>query len=203
MEAVRALAGPGAACDGGPASQSVRSLLGFRRLMSTSAHLSLVPDHDPRGRRESCDPGASDETSNPCSRQLSCGDSPAACPHPSPARGPRGRPGPARRLRGHGRGRGRGRLRARTSDSKRYFLDEQNLGQRFELKVNESQGTSLKTGARIRVRGVSAGGALSADTQARRRHRARRAAGGGAGDGAQGRRAAGGHQGFDAAPCIA
>ena len=50
--------------------------------------------------------------------------------------------------------------------TRRYFLDEQNLGQRFELKVNESQGKSLRTGARIRVRGVSAGGALSADTQA-------------------------------------
>ena len=55
---------------------------------------------------------------------------------------------------------------ARGRATRRYFLDEQNLGQRFELKVNESQGKSLKTGARIRVRGVSAGGALSADTQA-------------------------------------
>ena len=55
---------------------------------------------------------------------------------------------------------------ARGRSTRRYFLDEQNLGQRFELKVNDSQGKSLKTGARIRVRGVSAGGALSADTQA-------------------------------------
>jgi hypothetical protein len=55
---------------------------------------------------------------------------------------------------------------ARGRATRRYFLDEQNLGQRFELKVNESQGKSLKTGARIRVRGVSAGGALSADAQA-------------------------------------
>ena len=45
----------------------------------------------------------------------------------------------------------------------RYFLDERNLGQRFELKVNENQGRKLKTGQQVRVRGNAAGTALSAD----------------------------------------
>ena len=53
---------------------------------------------------------------------------------------------------------------ARGRATRRYFLDEQNLGQRFELRVSEAQGKALRTGARIRVRGVAAGGALSADT---------------------------------------
>jgi hypothetical protein len=48
--------------------------------------------------------------------------------------------------------------------TKRYFLDEQNLGQRIELKLSDAQGKALKTGQKIRVRGVAAGGALSADT---------------------------------------
>ena len=47
--------------------------------------------------------------------------------------------------------------------TKRYFLDEQTLGERVELKVSEAQARSLKTGARIRVRGVAAGGMLAAD----------------------------------------
>ena len=45
----------------------------------------------------------------------------------------------------------------------RYFLDERNLGTRFELKVNENQGRKLKTGQQVRVRGNAAGTALSAD----------------------------------------
>jgi hypothetical protein len=45
----------------------------------------------------------------------------------------------------------------------RYFLDEQTLGQRVELRVNEAQGKVLKTGQRIRVRGVAAGGVLEAE----------------------------------------
>ena len=49
--------------------------------------------------------------------------------------------------------------------TRRYFLDEQNLGRRFELKLDESRGQRLRTGAHIRVRGVASGGALSADTQ--------------------------------------
>jgi hypothetical protein len=53
---------------------------------------------------------------------------------------------------------------ARGRATKRYFLDEQHLGQRFELKMSEAQGRQLRTGAKIRVRGVAAGGALSADT---------------------------------------
>jgi hypothetical protein len=47
--------------------------------------------------------------------------------------------------------------------TRRYFIDEQNLGRRFELKVNKAQGDKLRTGARIRVRGNAAGNALSAD----------------------------------------
>ena len=47
--------------------------------------------------------------------------------------------------------------------TRRYFIDEQNLGRRFELKVSKAQGDKLKTGARIRVRGNAAGNALSAD----------------------------------------
>ena len=47
--------------------------------------------------------------------------------------------------------------------TRRYFIDEQNLGRRFELKVNKAQGDKLRTGARIRVRGDAAGNALSAD----------------------------------------
>ena len=47
--------------------------------------------------------------------------------------------------------------------TRRYFIDEQNLGRRFELKVNKAQGDKLRTGARIRVRGHAAGNALSAD----------------------------------------
>ena len=54
---------------------------------------------------------------------------------------------------------------ARGRATKRYFLDEQTLGERVELKVSESQGRLLKTGARIRVRGVAAGGTLSADAR--------------------------------------
>jgi hypothetical protein len=46
----------------------------------------------------------------------------------------------------------------------RYFLQERHLGQRFELRVSPEQGKQLKTGATIRVRGVAAGGTLSADT---------------------------------------
>jgi hypothetical protein len=46
----------------------------------------------------------------------------------------------------------------------RYFLQERNLGQRFELRVSPEQGRQLQTGATIRVRGVAAGGTLSADT---------------------------------------
>ena len=53
---------------------------------------------------------------------------------------------------------------ARGRATKRYFLDEQHLGQRIELKVSDAQGRQLRTGAKIRVRGVAAGGALSADT---------------------------------------
>ena len=45
----------------------------------------------------------------------------------------------------------------------RYFLQERNLGQRFELRVSPEQGRQLKTGATIRVRGVASGGALNAD----------------------------------------
>jgi hypothetical protein len=52
---------------------------------------------------------------------------------------------------------------ARGRATKRYFLDEQTLGERIELKVSEAQGRLLKTGARIRVRGVAAGGVLAAD----------------------------------------
>jgi hypothetical protein len=52
---------------------------------------------------------------------------------------------------------------ARGRAKMRYFLDEQNLGSRFELKVNENQGRRLQTGQRVRVRGSAAGGALSAD----------------------------------------
>ena len=48
--------------------------------------------------------------------------------------------------------------------TKRYFLDEQNLDQRFEIRVNENQGKSLRTGQKIRVRGTAAGGAVNADT---------------------------------------
>jgi hypothetical protein len=55
---------------------------------------------------------------------------------------------------------------ARGRATRRYFLDEQNLGQRFELKVSDAQGKRLETGARIRVRGVVSAGALSADAQA-------------------------------------
>ncbi len=57
-------------------------------LMSTSARLSLVPEHDPRAIGESCVPGDSDEAINPCGRQLSCGDracclsSHFTCPRP-------------------------------------------------------------------------------------------------------------------------
>jgi hypothetical protein len=50
--------------------------------------------------------------------------------------------------------------------TRRYFIDEQNLGRRFELKVNKAQGDKLRTGARIRVRGNAAGNALSADPAA-------------------------------------
>ena len=52
---------------------------------------------------------------------------------------------------------------ARGRATKRYFLDEQTLGERIELRVSEAQGRLLKTGARIRVRGVAAGGVLAAD----------------------------------------
>ena len=50
--------------------------------------------------------------------------------------------------------------------TRRYFIDEPNLGRRFELKVNQAQGDKLRTGARIRVRGNAAGNALSADPAA-------------------------------------
>lgn len=46
----------------------------------------------------------------------------------------------------------------------RYFLQERNLGQRFELRVSPEQGKQLKTGATIRVRGIAAGDTLNADT---------------------------------------
>jgi hypothetical protein len=46
---------------------------------------------------------------------------------------------------------------------KRYFLDEQTLGQRVELLVNEAQGKALMTGQKIRVRGVAQGNVLSAE----------------------------------------
>lgn len=55
---------------------------------------------------------------------------------------------------------------ARGRATKRYFLDEQNLGERVELQLNENQGKALKTGQKIRVRGTAAAGALSADTTA-------------------------------------
>ncbi len=52
---------------------------------------------------------------------------------------------------------------ARGRATRRYFLDEQNLGQRFELKLSAAQGRQLRTGARIRVRGHAVGGAVSAE----------------------------------------
>ncbi len=52
---------------------------------------------------------------------------------------------------------------ARGRATMRYFLDERNLGKRFELRVNENQGRKLKTGQRVRVRGNAAGTALNAD----------------------------------------
>jgi hypothetical protein len=55
---------------------------------------------------------------------------------------------------------------ARGRATKRYFLDEQTLGERVELNVSEAQGRLLRTGARIRVRGVAAGGTLAADATA-------------------------------------
>jgi hypothetical protein len=54
---------------------------------------------------------------------------------------------------------------ARGRATRRYFLEEQHLGQRFELKLSDPQGRQLRTGQRIRVRGVVQGGALSADVQ--------------------------------------
>ena len=53
---------------------------------------------------------------------------------------------------------------ARGRATMRYFLDERNLGSRFELKVNENQGRKLKTGQQVRVRGNAAGTTLNADT---------------------------------------
>jgi hypothetical protein len=53
---------------------------------------------------------------------------------------------------------------ARGRATMRYFLDERNLGTRFEMKVNENQGRKLKTGQQVRVRGNAAGTTLSADT---------------------------------------
>jgi hypothetical protein len=50
--------------------------------------------------------------------------------------------------------------------TRRYFLDERNLGARFELKLDAQQARGLKTGQKIRVRGTATGGALSADTTA-------------------------------------
>ncbi|MCM2310081.1 MAG: hypothetical protein NDI84_01650 [Steroidobacteraceae bacterium] len=52
---------------------------------------------------------------------------------------------------------------ARGRATKRYFLDEQNLGSRVELQLSEHQGKALRTGQKIRVRGTAVGGGLSAD----------------------------------------
>ena len=112
--------------------------------MSTSAHGSLVPDHDPRARRESCESGR--QSMKPVTRAAGSFHAVTALLLVLALHMPLARAADQGQRVVY-----EGTVAVAVEDdfahgrsTRRYFLDEQNLGQRFELKVNESQGKSAQ-----------------------------------------------------------